>query len=97
MVNRYMQEQQAYALSVPFMATAGNHEQFENATSYLSRFRMPGPESGGKNSECVLHSSPFPCLLCNLDLRFQVLLLQRGPRSHGGVHHGRPLPLRRHL
>ncbi len=47
----YMQEQQAYALSVPFMATAGNHEQFENATSYLSRFRMPGPESGGKNSE----------------------------------------------
>jgi hypothetical protein len=55
----YMQEQQAYALSVPFMATAGNHEQFENATSYLSRFRMPGPESGGKNSEYVLLSSPL--------------------------------------
>jgi hypothetical protein len=47
----YMQEQQVYALSVPFMTTAGNHEQFDNATSYLSRFRMPGPESGGKNAE----------------------------------------------
>ncbi len=47
----YMQEQQAYSLSVPFMATVGNHEQFANATSYLSRFRMPGPESRGKDSE----------------------------------------------
>jgi len=49
----YMQEQQVYALSVPFMTTAGNHEQFENATSYLNRFRMPGPESGGKDAEYV--------------------------------------------
>jgi hypothetical protein len=52
----YMQEQQAYARSIPFMTTAGNHEQFENATSYLNRFRMPGPESGGKSSECVARS-----------------------------------------
>ena len=61
----YMQEQQAYALSVPFMATAGNHEQFQNATSYLSRFRMPGPESGGKDSESVLHY--FCPAACNFD------------------------------
>jgi hypothetical protein len=47
----YMQEQQAYSLSVPFMATVGNHEQFANATSYLNRFRMPGPESHGKDAE----------------------------------------------
>ena len=60
----YMQEQQAYSLSVPFMATVGNHEQFANATSYLNRFRMPGPESRGKDAEYVPLSSrtPLPCV-----------------------------------
>lgn len=43
-------EQEQYALSTPLMTTIGNHEQFRNATAYINRFRMPGPESGGNGS-----------------------------------------------
>jgi len=85
----YMQEQQVYALSVPFMTTAGNHEQFENATSYLNRFRMPGPESGGKTAECV---SRAPFAQSMRDVVVQVLLLQCRPCTHDRVHNRRPLP-----
>jgi len=32
---------------IPYMTTVGNHESYFNFTSYDSRFRMPGNESGG--------------------------------------------------
>lgn len=43
----YQQEQEVYALGMPQMAGAGNHEQFANATAFANRYRFPGPESGG--------------------------------------------------
>jgi len=35
---------------VPYMTTVGNHESYFNFTSYNSRFRMPGNESGGNGN-----------------------------------------------
>jgi hypothetical protein len=86
----YMQEQQVYAQSVPLMTTAGNHEQFANATSYLNRFRMPGPESLGKNAECV-PAYTLPSVGACLTNVSQVLLLQCWSRTRDRLHDGRPV------
>jgi len=41
---------QPLASSVPYMFAVGNHEHYYNFTSYLTRFLMPGEQSGGNSN-----------------------------------------------
>lgn len=46
----YMQQISPFAAQLPYMTTVGNHEHYFDYISYLTRFHMPGAETGGNGN-----------------------------------------------